>query len=259
MFGQHLGLSVQMLAVALLSALVTAADFSYGTSAPDSSMNSYEPLNTAFTTDTDEVTAASTQHHFATYDAPTSDGALHVADATDSYEPLDTDWSTSTDATKAAAHKHFETYDAPASDDELQSYEPYEPGGTAARLSPPPPGPAASPPPHAWIDARFWTHRGTLRTNFFGGSSGAGDGTELKVKGVSWFGLESKPCFAEPHTARTDPRALSVLPREPLHRSRCRCFVGGLDQMPVEMGAAFLRRHSFNAVRVPLAVDALLS
>jgi aryl-phospho-beta-D-glucosidase BglC (GH1 family) len=36
------------------------------------------------------------------------------------------------------------------------------------------------------------------------------------------------------------------------------CAVGGLEQMPVEIGAAFLRKNGFNAVRVPLAVSALL-
>ena len=58
---------------------------------------------------------------------------------------------------------------------------------------------------------------------------GGVEGTELKIKGVSWFGMESRPCA-----------------------------VGGLEQMPVEIGAAFLRKNGFNAVRVPLAVSALL-
>ena len=74
----------------------------------------------------------------------------------------------------------------------------------------------------------YWTKKGTIRTNALGGGGGA-EGTELQIKGVSWFGLESKPCS-----------------------------IGGLEQMPVDMGAAFLRKNGFNAVRIPLAVNALL-
>lgn len=53
---------------------------------------------------------------------------------------------------------------------------------------PPPPS-----PPDLTHEALYWTHEGSIRTNALGGAAGA-FGTELRIKGVSWFGLESKPC-----------------------------------------------------------------
>ena len=35
-------------------------------------------------------------------------------------------------------------------------------------------------------------------------------------------------------------------------------MVGGADQTSLRKGVAFLKSHGFNAVRIPLAVDALL-
>ena len=90
--------------------------------------------------------------------------------------------------------------------------------------SPPPPTVTAS---SRQMDAAYWTHDATLRTSSLGGSSGA-DGTELKIKGVSWFGLDSMPCV-----------------------------LGGLDKVPLGSLAAFLKEAGFNAVRLPLAVSAL--
>ena len=75
--------------------------------------------------------------------------------------------------------------------------------------------------------ADFWTQNGEIFTNAFGSRSLR---SPLKVKGVSWFGMDSVPCQ-----------------------------IGGLGEMSVRSGAAWLRENGFNAVRVPLAVDALLS
>ena len=54
--------------------------------------------------------------------------------------------------------------------------------------------------------------------------------TRLRIKGVSWFGMETPTCHP-----------------------------GGLWHRPLGDYAAFLREHGFNAVRVPLAADALTS
>ena len=51
----------------------------------------------------------------------------------------------------------------------------------------------------------------------------------MRIKGCSWFGMES-------HT----------------------CYIGGSDQAPVASYMAFLKQHHFNAIRVPLAADAVL-
>ena len=75
--------------------------------------------------------------------------------------------------------------------------------------------------------ADFWTRDGEIFTNAFGSGSVR---SALKIKCVSWFGMESAPCQ-----------------------------IGGLGEMSVRSGAAWLQENGFNAVRVPLAVDALLS
>ena len=113
----------------------------------------------------------------------------------------------------------------------LDSYDPLTVVSSlsnAARLpAPPPPRPATN---AAETIALYWTREGRIFTNVVEEGATPREGTELKIKGVSWFGLESKPCA-----------------------------IGGLDQMPVEAGAAFLREQGFNAVRIPLAVSALIS
>ena len=99
---------------------------------------------------------------------------------------------------------------------------------TARKKGPRPVPPPPPSPPDFSHSALYWTHKASLRTNALGGEGGV-HGTELRIKGVSWFGLESKPCA-----------------------------IGGMEQMPVDIGASFLRKNGFNAVRIPLAVNALL-
>ena len=142
-------------------------------------------------------------------------------------------------APDAAAQQHAAAIASAVAADAASSYDPLASFGTLNRVisHPPPPSPlhvaaaAVATPAPTWDQrAQFWTHRGSLRTNIINGGATTPEGSELKVKGVSWFGLESKPCL-----------------------------IGGLDQMPVEAGAAYLAAQGFNAVRVPLAVSALLS
>ena len=97
---------------------------------------------------------------------------------------------------------------------------------------PPPPLPAPRPPPHppllphhAAAAAEYWTEGSRIFTNAWG----EGEAAEVRVKGVNWFGLESR-----------------------------RCVLGGAGEMPLADIARFVRSHGFNAVRLPLAADALL-
>ena len=86
----------------------------------------------------------------------------------------------------------------------------------------------ASDAPMATIGVRaadFWTSRSSLYTNAFGSRD-----EPLRIKGASWFGLDSNPCIP-----------------------------GGASKGKVELGMAFLRRHGFNALRLPLAVDAIIA
>lgn len=73
----------------------------------------------------------------------------------------------------------------------------------------------------------FWTFGTSLFTNAWGGDAGP---ARLRIKGVSWFGMETSTCHP-----------------------------GGLWHRPLEDYAAFLREHGFNAVRIPLAADAITS
>ena len=96
---------------------------------------------------------------------------------------------------------------------------------------PPPKPPRPPPPPDAPLSsvgrrkADFWTRHSQLYTNAFGDPD-----VPLRIKGASWFGLESSPCYP-----------------------------GGADKAKVKLGFEFLRQHGFNALRLPLAVDAVLS
>ena len=73
--------------------------------------------------------------------------------------------------------------------------------------------------------ADYWTTGASIFTNAFGTGP-----TELRIKGVSWFGLENR-----------------------------KCYIGGATDTPVRDVAEFLTDNGFNAVRVPLAADAVLS
>lgn len=85
---------------------------------------------------------------------------------------------------------------------------------------PKPPAPPAPPPDRA----EYWTSGRRLMTNAFNT-----DGQPLRLKGVSWFGLESMPCY-----------------------------IGGGHAAPLAANARFLHANGFNAVRVPLAVDEIV-
>ena len=100
----------------------------------------------------------------------------------------------------------------------------------------PPPPPASPPPwPRHWKSppsppppppntAEYWTSGASIWTNAFELSDTHG----LLIKGVSWFGLESGSCY-----------------------------IGGGPGGPLRSYAQFLQVHGFNAVRVPLAADAI--
>ena len=90
-----------------------------------------------------------------------------------------------------------------------------------------PPSPPDGMRPPAYLPAEYWTSGHEIFTTAFGGDALH---TALQIKGVSWFGLEGSPCE-----------------------------VGGLGEMSIEQGAAFLRKNAFNAVRIPLAADAVVA
>ena len=100
---------------------------------------------------------------------------------------------------------------------------------------PPPPHPKPSPPspPHPPTvpldgvgerDADFWTQGSQIFTNAWG------EGPQrLIVKGASWSGMEANPCYFH-----------------------------GLDVMPLNDVVYFLAQNGFNAIRMPIAVSAVL-
>ncbi len=104
-----------------------------------------------------------------------------------------------------------------------------------AAAKPPPPSPPSPPPRPAVPPARdlsagasdYWAYGTSIFTNAWGSQVHP---TRLRIKGVSWFGMETPMCHP-----------------------------GGLWHRPLGDYAAFLREHGFNAVRVPLAADALTS
>ncbi|KAL1508380.1 hypothetical protein AB1Y20_004490 [Prymnesium parvum] len=101
--------------------------------------------------------------------------------------------------------------------------------------SPPPhPEPTPPSPPHPPTvpltsfgarEADYWTQKDKIFTNAFGD----GEPSRLIVKGASWSGMEAKPCYFH-----------------------------GLDVMPLESVLHFLEENGFNAVRLPIAVSAIL-
>ena len=93
------------------------------------------------------------------------------------------------------------------------------------RPMPPPPPPPIPPRPAPPPDTADYFSRGSqLFTTAFDTA-----GAPLRIKGCSWFGMESTTCY-----------------------------IGGADQAPVASYMAFLKQHNFNAIRVPLAADAVL-
>lgn len=85
-----------------------------------------------------------------------------------------------------------------------------------------PPLPAFGPLLHR---SEYYTYGSTLFTNTWGG-----DATPVRIKGASWFGMETEVCF-----------------------------IGGADKRDVDSIAQWLAGKGFNAIRVPLAADAILS
>ena len=93
------------------------------------------------------------------------------------------------------------------------------------RPLPPPPPPPIPPRPAPPPDTADYFSRGSqLFTTAFDTA-----GAPLRIKGCSWFGMESSTCY-----------------------------IGGADQAPIDASMAFLKQHRFNAIRVPLAADAIL-
>jgi len=93
------------------------------------------------------------------------------------------------------------------------------------RPNPPPPPPPIPPRPAPPPDtSEYWAVGNQIFTTAFGTPD-----TPLRIKGVSWFGMESSVCY-----------------------------IGGADSNPISTYMAFLKENSFNAIRVPLAADAIL-
>ena len=110
-------------------------------------------------------------------------------------------------------------------------------GAAALKKSaqPPPPPSAPAPPPHPAVppasdlsrgEADYWAYGTSIYTNAW--SSDDSHVTRLRIKGLSWFGMEGPICHP-----------------------------GGLWHRPLQDYAEFIRKHGFNAVRMPLAADAL--
>ncbi|KAL1519958.1 hypothetical protein AB1Y20_023444 [Prymnesium parvum] len=106
--------------------------------------------------------------------------------------------------------------------------------GCGRPFSPPPPPPRPPSAPHSPAvplntvgvrRADYWTDGEKIFTNALTGAA-----QQLRLKGASWFGLEGDPCYP-----------------------------GGATQAAIADNMAFLREHRFNAVRVPLALDAVLA
>ena len=97
--------------------------------------------------------------------------------------------------------------------------------------SPPKPPPRPHLPPvslqttgYEFVASDYFTYGSSLLTN-------AWDGAEaIQIRGASWFGMETKACV-----------------------------VGGAEHLPIETIAGWLKEQGFNAIRLPLAADAVLT
>ena len=102
------------------------------------------------------------------------------------------------------------------------------------RPSRPPPSPPRVPATSMGVRrADYWVERNLLHTNAWWdpmASPGELQRTQLIIKGASWSGLERRPCMP-----------------------------GGASDISLHEGAALMRAHNLNAVRLPLAVDGLLT
>ena len=94
--------------------------------------------------------------------------------------------------------------------------------------SPPKPPPRPHLPPASTLSGRrtsdYFTYGSTLHTNAWT------DAEPIQIRGASWFGMESKACV-----------------------------MGGAEHLPIETIAEWLKQAGFNAIRLPLAADALLN
>ena len=100
-----------------------------------------------------------------------------------------------------------------------------------ANPSQPPPSPPRVPAASMGLrKADYWVEHSMLHTNAWWDPMAGGRGTELVIKGASWSGLERRPCMP-----------------------------GGASEISLREGANLLRTHNLNAVRLPLAVDGLLT
>ena len=95
--------------------------------------------------------------------------------------------------------------------------------------SPPTPPPIPSLPPFSTLEVKlhqseYYTYGSDLFSNAWNRS-----GTRVDIKGTSWFGMETSVCF-----------------------------IGGADKVNIDVIMNWLYTNGFNAVRIPLAADALL-
>lgn len=94
--------------------------------------------------------------------------------------------------------------------------------------SPPKPPPLPLLPPvsvmlHRRRPSDYFTYGGTIATNAWQ------DAEPIQIRGASWFGMETKACT-----------------------------IGGAEHLPIETIAEWLKERGFNAIRLPLAADAVL-
>ena len=93
--------------------------------------------------------------------------------------------------------------------------------------SPPKPPPLPHLPPVTFEGREasdYFTYGATIHTNAWA------DAEAIRIRGASWFGMETKACV-----------------------------IGGAEHLPIETIAEWLKEHGFNAIRLPLAADAILS
>ena len=102
--------------------------------------------------------------------------------------------------------------------------------------SPPSPPPIPRLPPVSSLNAQsvsqpanYFTYGSDIFTNALHAAGGSDNYTRLRIRGAAWFGMESKSCV-----------------------------IGGAAQQAIEVSADWLKSNGFNAVRLPLAADAIL-
>ena len=84
------------------------------------------------------------------------------------------------------------------------------------------------PPQQPQQPAEYFTYGSSMFTTAWLDDDGLP--ARVRIRGASWFGMETRSCV-----------------------------IGGAAYRPIESVAAWLHDHGFNAVRVPLAADAVLN